>query len=249
MEIQRGSFATGREAAAKELGVHPSKFYRDLKRLESLQMITLTTNSRFTVIAVNKYEQYQSKGGSTEQQPNSKTSQVELQVDAVDGKSNNRKRDFRVEKNGIQGSCVSEREQQENNNRTTEPQKANTIEEQVEEGKERKDRFGEFWKVVHRKEGKGKSKTAFQAAVRSVSKDRAMSPTAASDWLTERMKMFAASPQARDPIKGKLHPATWLTQARYDDDESIWQERRSNGKPAEASIYKDLTGTSPEGIA
>lgn len=82
--------------------------------------------------------------------------------------------------------------------------------------------FESFWKEVHRKEGRGAASKAFSKAVGRVAKNRGESREAAAQWLTERMRKFAGSPQAADDVKGRIHPSTWLNQERYDDDDSIW---------------------------
>lgn len=83
--------------------------------------------------------------------------------------------------------------------------------------------FEAFWNVVHRKEGKKAAKKQFKAAVVSVRKDHGCTEIQAIGYLITRMKAFAKSPQARDEVKGTLHPATWLSQGRYDDDDSVWR--------------------------
>jgi hypothetical protein len=82
--------------------------------------------------------------------------------------------------------------------------------------------FGAFWNAVHRREGRGVAEKAFGRAVAAVASSTGKSKPEAANWITDRMKAFAASAQAADEIKGKLHPATWLNQGRYDDDPAIW---------------------------
>lgn len=84
------------------------------------------------------------------------------------------------------------------------------------------DRFAGFWDVVHRKEAKGVAEVAFNKACQKVSNEKGKSLDEAGLWLIERMAIFAKSAQAKDAVKGTLHPATWLNQARYDDDAAIW---------------------------
>lgn len=83
--------------------------------------------------------------------------------------------------------------------------------------------FDAFWAVVHRKEGKKAAKKQFKTAVVSVRKERNCTEGDAIAYLIARMKVFAKSPQAKDEVKGTLHPATWLSQGRYDDDDSVWR--------------------------
>lgn len=58
-EIPRGSFVTGRIAAADELKVSPSRVYRGLDSLQRMGCITVKSNNRFTIVTVCKYETYQ----------------------------------------------------------------------------------------------------------------------------------------------------------------------------------------------
>ena len=90
--------------------------------------------------------------------------------------------------------------------------------------------FDDFWKVVHRKEAKPKAKEAFKKAVDALAKARGKGEAEAAMHIVKRMKLFANSPQANDDVKGRIHPTTWLNQGRYDDDESLWFEVRSENR-------------------
>ena len=82
--IPRGSFACGRHNAAEQLGIAGRTWYDRMKKLEAMGCITIKSNSRFTLIDVEKYEQYQSGDGvpnnhpTTNQQPsNSKPTTIQ----------------------------------------------------------------------------------------------------------------------------------------------------------------------------
>lgn len=47
------------------------------------------------------------------------------------------------------------------------------------------------------------------------------------EWMLERVKLFAKS-HAGNLGKYTPHPATWFNGARYDDDETQWQEQKGN---------------------
>jgi len=66
IEIPAGSFATGRDAAGESLGLSGSAWYRRLKKLESMGVISVKANNRFTVISVLKWSFFQ----NSEQQEN-----------------------------------------------------------------------------------------------------------------------------------------------------------------------------------
>ena len=84
------------------------------------------------------------------------------------------------------------------------------------------DGFEEFWKVVHRKVAKDAARKAFDKAVKRVAKKNNAPPQKVAERIIEKMKLFAASKQARHEVKGNLHPATWLNEGRYEDDVSVW---------------------------
>lgn len=91
------------------------------------------------------------------------------------------------------------------------------------------DGFAEFWGVCHRRVGKEAAKKAFSKAVDRGKKEGRTLPESVV-YLVSRMKLFAKSPQAQDEIKGTIHPATWLNQARYDDDDGEWSNGKIDGK-------------------
>jgi len=57
--IPRGSFTTGRIAAAEQLRTSPSRVYRGFQRLTELGCITTKANSNWTTVTVCNYETYQ----------------------------------------------------------------------------------------------------------------------------------------------------------------------------------------------
>lgn len=98
-QLQRGQFVTGRMSGADSLRVSPSKFYRGLKRLESLGCITVKANSSWTTVTVCNYETYQDAVGDNrtagEQQVNSERTASEQQMNTEkefqEGKKERRK--------------------------------------------------------------------------------------------------------------------------------------------------------------
>lgn len=89
--------------------------------------------------------------------------------------------------------------------------------------------FGDFWSAVHRKVGRGAARKAFDRAAQRVSKRDGTDRRQAAEFITEAMRRFAASPRARDDVKGQIHPATWLNEERYDDDPAEWQANTRDG--------------------
>ena len=81
--------------------------------------------------------------------------------------------------------------------------------------------FEDFWKVVHRKEGKGAAQKAYErACVRLAGRDGPGGDNP-DEFLIERMVKFAKSPKGKAGQYSPL-PATWLNEFRYDDDPAVW---------------------------
>ncbi len=95
------------------------------------------------------------------------------------------------------------------------------------------DPFDAFWAVAHRRVGRKVAKAKFQAAVREIRADkrRDLDGQTPTEFLIERMRTFAASPNAHPTDRTPIHPATWLHQGRYDDDPATWQEEGTNHGP------------------
>lgn len=91
-------------------------------------------------------------------------------------------------------------------------------------------RFDGWWEIVHAKIGRGAALKAYNAAVKRL----AIKHDDPHAFLLDRMKAFAASPNARPPDRTPIHPATWLNHDRFDDDPATW-----NHTPR-AAPHKDL---------
>ena len=93
--------------------------------------------------------------------------------------------------------------------------------------------FDVFWAVTHHKVGKKVAKAKFQMAVKEIRADkrRDLAGQTPEEFLIERMKTFAASPNANPTDRAPIHPATWLHQGRYDDDPATWQDEGTNYGP------------------
>lgn len=91
--------------------------------------------------------------------------------------------------------------------------------------------FDRFWSVVHQKVGKDAARREFDRAVRRKSKQM-LSRTDAVEFIIGAMSEFARSPAARPRDHTPIHPSTWLSQGRYDDDRSVWIHQQSEkGNP------------------
>lgn len=80
--VPRGSFVSGRFVGSEQLGIPPATWYKRMKRLEQTGCISIKGSSRFSVVTIVKYEQYQSgdgegssEGAAKEQRRSSKGTQ------------------------------------------------------------------------------------------------------------------------------------------------------------------------------
>jgi hypothetical protein len=92
--------------------------------------------------------------------------------------------------------------------------------------------FETWWQTYPRKAGKGKAYDAWAAAGRRIKAARKLDSSGVASFLLDRASAFADTPNGQDP-KFCPYPATWLNQARYDDDPKCW-EYVGNGQPAQS---------------
>lgn len=77
VDLEKGQFIFGRKKASEELKMTESTIYKYIKLLEELQMLTVNSNNKFSVVSIEKWENYQveelknnSKETTKEQQSN-----------------------------------------------------------------------------------------------------------------------------------------------------------------------------------
>ena len=68
VHLKKGQFVYGRFSASKELKLNDRTFYDYMKLLESLGMLVIKSNNRFSVATVVNWEFYQHGGGDFQQQ-------------------------------------------------------------------------------------------------------------------------------------------------------------------------------------
>ncbi len=61
VEVRRGQRVAGRQSLSKETGISERTIRTSLERLKSTSELTIRTTNRFSLITVNKYDEYQSK--------------------------------------------------------------------------------------------------------------------------------------------------------------------------------------------
>lgn len=57
--LEKGQFIFGREKASEELNMTGSTVYKYIKLLEKLQMININSNNKFSIVSIEKWEDYQ----------------------------------------------------------------------------------------------------------------------------------------------------------------------------------------------
>lgn len=59
VDLKKGDFVFGRNKASEELKMNESTIYKYIKLLEKLQMISIKSNNKFSVVSIGKWEEYQ----------------------------------------------------------------------------------------------------------------------------------------------------------------------------------------------
>lgn len=87
--------------------------------------------------------------------------------------------------------------------------------------------FEEWYAAYPRHEAKHAASAAYGRRLQTIALNRGTSRDEAHVWLVEVTRQFAASPAGR---AGQFtpHPATWLNEGRYDDDQTEWSKNGSD---------------------
>ena len=59
VKLKKGEFVFGRNKASEELKMTESTVYKYIKLLEKLQMISIKSNTKFSIVSIEKWEDYQ----------------------------------------------------------------------------------------------------------------------------------------------------------------------------------------------
>ena len=59
VSLKKGEFVFGRKQASEELKMTESTIYKYIKLLEKLQMISIKSNNKFSIVSIEKWEDYQ----------------------------------------------------------------------------------------------------------------------------------------------------------------------------------------------
>ena len=90
VDLEPGQFVTGRFKGANELEINPSTFYKYLKTLEKMQMISLNSNNKMTVVTIENWRKYQTEDKEVYQQNNNKRTAKEQQNNTNKNYKNNK---------------------------------------------------------------------------------------------------------------------------------------------------------------
>ena len=70
VHLEKGQFVTGRKKASEELKMKDRTVYDYFKLLEELHMISINSNNKFSIVTVEKWEDYQVEELKNQQQDN-----------------------------------------------------------------------------------------------------------------------------------------------------------------------------------
>ena len=89
VDLNPGQFVTGRFKGSDELKMNPSTFYKYLKILQDLSMLTLNSDNKKTVVTIANWDKYQGDEGRTYQQNNNNVTTTYQQRDTNNNNNNN----------------------------------------------------------------------------------------------------------------------------------------------------------------
>jgi len=96
MVVNRGQFLFGRHQAAADIGIPAGSIHRKMKLLENLEMLSIQTSNKFSIVTIRNYDKYQaeiSEGEQqSEQQMSNKRASSEHQVSTNKNDKNEKKR-------------------------------------------------------------------------------------------------------------------------------------------------------------
>lgn len=81
IELKKGQFVFGRKKAAAELNIPESTVWRHMKLLEKMNVLTLESNNKWTVVTVDNWGKYQGGDNESEQQMDGKRTADGQQMD------------------------------------------------------------------------------------------------------------------------------------------------------------------------
>jgi len=126
VELDVGAFVFGRKSVSRELRINESTLWRNMKLLEKMGNISISSNSKFSIIKVVNFSLYQDKENKSEQQMNNKKTHIFNNQNENGSKSEQQTNSYYSVNNFNTENQYSKSEQQMNNKRTTNEQQVNT---------------------------------------------------------------------------------------------------------------------------
>ena len=220
VEVKPGSFATGRESAADSLGMSGTAWYRGIKKLESMGLISVKANNRFTVISVAKWSFFQ----NSEQQTDNRRTTDEQQTDTIEEGNKSRRGE------GEKGE--ESQEGKEGNNQTAHA--GGKSKRSVEMDHVTAAAFDRFWAAYPSKASKQPARRAFAEAFKRLAKST--NPVHAADKLECAAIDYATFlDEHPNPPKTK-YAQGWLNDERYEDDYVEELARAKRSAPAQKTF-------------
>lgn len=148
INLKEGQFIFGRKIAASELGIPPSTLWDYIKLMEKMKIISIKSNTKFSVITLEKWGIYQgcenTFGNKYNNVYNNKSTSNQQQID-----TNNKDNNFNNEENKeIYSRIINKLNRSANKNyRSNTPKTIRCIEARLKEGYTEED----FYKVINNK--------------------------------------------------------------------------------------------------
>lgn len=206
--VRCGQFITGRLSAADELKVSPSKWYRGMQRLSDLGGIAMEANSNWTTVTICNWQAYQDSATSSRTAGDTTSEQPVIQPANTIKELKN----LRTEEN-TNTPLIPHGGGDKNGEAIVKPRKPKPLTQRTPE-------FERWYAVYPKRVGPEQAAKAFKK-IMPLLESRHPDRGTAVDWLIQITGDFAVSPKGRGAFC--WHPATFLSQGHFDDDQHQWQ--------------------------
>jgi hypothetical protein len=205
VHLQPGQFVSGRNSAAQELGISPSKFVRTVDKMKMLEFVDTKANNKFTVFTIVNWDTYQNEqtttGQQTGQQADSKRTTSEQQTDTNKNVKNEKNERIKTEESIPHGDAVTVQ---------TDPPFYLTKKKRKLTGK-RLEAFDRFWKAFAYPRGKAEAADAWLDI-----------PTMTSALVKAIVAAAEAEAAGRAELMASGHTPKWaqgwITGRRWEDE-------------------------------
>lgn len=229
-----GQFVSGRNAAAQELGISPSKFVRTADKMKKLGFVDTKPNNKFTVITIINWDTYQSEqaqiGQQTGQQMDSKRTASEQQTDTNKNVKNEKNEKNKDKENIPHGSAVTVQ---------TDPPFYLTKKKRKLNGK-RLEAFNRFWAAFAYPKGKAEAADAWLDI-----------PTLTDSLVDEIVKAAEGEALARPKVVASGQTPKWaqgwISGRRWEDEATI-EHRELTAEEKTARDMAELRRMREQGV-